>query len=346
MAVLAALLSSAGAAVTRVNARLPSISKVTRGQKLTVGVEISHAELPPPPERGYGVSVHHKNLYEKSEEELRTLPILGMSASLRAAKVSCVAVRGMGELLTHVASEQAGAKGEFPGPTAVVYVPPVGEPLDAFDAKAVADAGASAVLLNSPASIPCSGDELDVALAQLSPAASAAAACGLEVMVELPVSASDEWDVAAAEAAFAKVESATSCAAMVLGLRAGKVQPLPGVFKGVMLASLRLPWSQIDDACDDLRAAGYCGALLRSECMPMAASTVSDWGEFWAGVVTNAKSNKSKTVTVMVGRQKKVDAMKAYVEKVKASGQFEVNDGISMGAADGIDSGRGDYLGF
>lgn len=346
LAALAVLLASAGAAVTRANARLPSISKVTRGQKLTVGVEISHAELPPPPERGYGVSIHHKNLYEKSEEELRTLPIRGMSEDLRVAKTSCVAVRGMGDLLTYVAAEQAEAKGEFPGPIAVLYVQPVGEPLDALDAKAVAEAGASAVLLSLPAQVPCSGDELDAALAALAPVASAAAECGLEVMVELSVSASAEWDVAAAEAAFAKVEAATSCAAMVLGLRADKVQPLPDAFKGIVLASLRLPWSQIDDVCDSLRAAGYCGALLRSECMPMAASTVSDWGEFWAGIVTNAKSNKSRTVTIMVGRQKKVDAMKAYVEKVRASGQFEVNDGVSMGAAEGIDAGRGDYMGF
>lgn len=343
----AALLASADAAVTRANSRLPSIAKVTRGQKLTVGVEISHAELPPPPERGYGVSIHHKNLYEESEDELRRLPMRGMSEDLRAAKASCVAVRGMGDLLACVAEEQSGAKGDFPGPVAVVYVQPVGEPLEAFDAGAVAEAGASAVLLSAPVSIPCADAELDAALEALKPAVRAAGASGLEVVIELPVSASAEWDVAAVEAALAKVEAATSCASILLALRAGAVPPLPDSFSGRVVAGLRLPWSQIDEACDRLRAAGYCGALLRSECMPMAASTVTDWGQFWAGVIAEAKSNKSKTVTMMVGRQKKVDAMRAYVEKVKASGQFdELGEGSSLGAAEGLNSARGDYVGF
>ncbi|KAG8458548.1 hypothetical protein KFE25_003083 [Diacronema lutheri] len=347
LALCAAVAAGSRATPPRANAALPSIRAVTRGQKLTVGVEISHAELPPPPPRGYGVSIHHANLYAQSEEELRVLPIRGMSEKLRAARVSCVAVRGMGDLLTHVAAEQARARGEFPGPIAVVYEQPVGEPLDALDPAAVAAAGASAVLLAAPAALPCADAELDAALAALAPVLHACADAGLEAVVELAVSGAAEWDAARAGAQLARTEDVTACAALLLALRGDAVVPLPDALRGRVVAGLRLPWSQIDGTCDALRSAGYCGALLRSECMPMAAATVADWGEFWAGVVGSARSNKSKSVTVMVARQQKVNAMAAYVEKVKASGQFdELGEGSSLGATQGLDTARGDYVGF
>ncbi|KAJ1638527.1 hypothetical protein T492DRAFT_833649 [Pavlovales sp. CCMP2436] len=273
-----------------------------------------------------------------------------MSQSIRLAKSSFIAVRGLGDLLTYVSAEQAAAKSDFPGPLPVLYVQPFGESLEMLDVPAVAAAGASAVMLVAPTLLPCSAAELDVALAALAPAVSAATEAGLEVVIELALAdGAGVWDAAAAEAALAKVEASTKCALLVLALRGSTVQPLPAAFQGRTLASIRVPWPDISDICEGLRQEGYAGALLRSECMPLAASKVPDWADFWANIIANAKSNKSRNVIIMVARQKTTDAMAAYVAKVRASGQFGdsmMGGGASLGGSDPIDTTRGDWLGF
>jgi hypothetical protein len=344
--VATAALSGAAASSAPSAARLPSIAKAVFKQKLTLGVEINHAELPPPSARGLGVSIHHQNLYDESDSQLRVLPIRQMSQDLRLGVASILAIRGMGDLLAHAAAEQRAAKGEFPGPLPILYVQPVGETADQLDAAAVAAAGASAVLLQCSAPLP-SADAL-AALDALAAAAAAAKAAGLEVAVEFAVGVDvADWDAAAAAAAFARAEAACGCDLLVLTQRGAEVVPLPPAYRGKVLASLRMPWSQIDDVCDALRDAGYPGAVLRSECMPMSAATVGDWADFWVNLIANARSNKSKSVVMMVAKQQKRDAMRDYVAKVKASGQFgDLKAGASLGGTDAINTANGDYVGF
>lgn len=323
--------------------KVPSIAKAMRGKKLTVAVELSHADLPPESDRGLGVSVHHENLYDASEEELRAMPMRALSQVLREAGVSCIAVRGRGSLIEHICNEQAEARGMFPGPVPVMYIPAPGETVQEGIAD-LAKAGVSGVMISQ--TIGAEGVPLDQAVAALAAEAAAVHSADLQAIVEIIVDAAAGEDDSLVPKVLGDIQSKVRADGVVVSASAGPLMPPPTSMEVEMVVGgVRAPWNTIRSACDEMHAMGYSGALLRSECMPLAARRIEDWGDFWKNIVMNVRSAKSKTLTIMVGQQQEKDAMQAYVEKVKSSGQFDnLGKGESLGGD--FDSSRGDFVGF
>jgi hypothetical protein len=130
--------------------------------------------------------------------------------------------------------------------------------------------------------------------------------------------------------------------------------PLPIVSKETtrripVLCSVRAEAGEnrLADAADQVKAAGYSGAFLRSECLPgfRLQLDMEILSSFWQACISDLKSTRSKSFSFRAKNNMEVSAATKwgnYQKNVLESGALgDPNDSYSV-----VDSAAGEYKGF
>eukprot|EP00549_Striatella_unipunctata_P019522 CAMPEP_0118677082 /NCGR_PEP_ID=MMETSP0800-20121206/2419_1 /TAXON_ID=210618 ORGANISM="Striatella unipunctata, Strain CCMP2910" /NCGR_SAMPLE_ID=MMETSP0800 /ASSEMBLY_ACC=CAM_ASM_000638 /LENGTH=352 /DNA_ID=CAMNT_0006572695 /DNA_START=203 /DNA_END=1261 /DNA_ORIENTATION=+ len=253
-----------------------------------------------------------------------------LSSTLRKGKANTAWISGSTSSLKTFCTEQQTALGNFPGPVPVVYCGNLRDASAAgtqeggmnLDCEAIADAGASGVLLplslgdNQVTSI----DDITNGKSDFGDLAETVASAyknGLEVIPEITLEASNSWTEDKVMAVLDAVKSnVKDPVAIVLSAELvaeeeteGEDQPKPvsiglppipsDLEDGIpILGSVRVPAgnNRIGDAVGELKTNGYKGAFLRADCIPgfRLNPDLELVGGFWSAVIGSLKSTRSK----------------------------------------------------
>jgi hypothetical protein len=299
-----------------------------------------------------------------------------LSQRIRQAQANAAFLEGSVDALRTFCNEQATAAGNFPGPVPVIYCSSEKARPSNSGFKEVRDAGAKGVLI--PVDWQPGGQDDDFAAldqGQFVLSCQAAADAGLAVIPELRVAHGDEIEV---NHVVKRIENALSNgpAAIVLTYAGPPTvdaidddddkddqsatadvaasAPLPSVSKETtrripVLCSVRAEAGEnrLADAADRVKAAGYSGAFLRSECLPgfRLQLDMEILSSFWQACISDLKSTRSKSFSFRAKNNMEVSAATKwgnYQKNVLESGALgDPNDSYSV-----VDSAAGEYKGF
>jgi len=307
---------------------------------------------------------------------LQTTAITKLSTAIRTkAKANAACVTGTLNSLRTFCSEQDTVRGNFPGPIPVIYSHAIsicGESLPAMED--IAEAGVTGVIVAV-----CGGKEI-TSIEQVKTDASIAASSvsaskhGMHIIPEVVLSHTfgdgKGIHIWSEENISALVDSIVNhCgaepAAILLTIQdvsessdanyeEHQEAALPKIPKALakrmpIIGSIRALAGQnrMSSAVANLKAAGFTGAFLRSECVPgFRMNPDLDFvSGFWVAAISDIKSTKSKTFNfrskVALDRDIPLEWYN-YQKSVMESGAL----GPSGGGGDPVDTANGDFLGF
>lgn len=287
-----------------------------------------------------------------------------MSENIRVqAKANTAWISGSVTSLKTFCAEQEMSRGNFPGPVPVVYCDFV------EDLESVADAGADGLLLST-----CGGEEIS-SLEDLAKDADwvdkfkAALDCGLQPIPEVTISdaTAESWKEEEMEALVSKLTeiSGEEPVSILVTINPSsdddedekeeeKPVALPSIAKALgkktpILGSVRVPagGNRMGEETARLKAAGFTGALLRSDCLPgfRMSMNLEFVGNFWSACIGDLKSLKSKSFNFQsrnwMDKSASLEWAK-YQKNVLDSGALGDPEAPPMG----LNSEAGDYVGF
>jgi hypothetical protein len=290
---------------------------------------------------------------------LQSSAITSMSEKIRVqAKANSAWISGSVTSLKTFCNEQEQARGTFPGPVPTIYCDKAG------DLSAVAAAGAEGVLVSV-----CDGNEVDSLdrLAEDSAwveACKAALECGLQPIPEVTIgdSTAASWKEVDIEALVAKISELSGAEPVSLLITINPVDEeqeevsLPAVPKALskrvpIMGSVRVAAGENRIGIETARfkAAGFTGAVLRSDCMPGLKMNLDleYVGKFWSACIGDLKSLKSKSFNFQtknfMNKSAPFEWAKYQKDVIESGSLGEMSDNIGD---PGVNTDNGDYQGF
>ncbi|KAL3924637.1 MAG: hypothetical protein SGILL_000924 [Bacillariaceae sp.] len=308
---------------------------------------------------------------------LQASAVQQLSETLRVkAKANCAFVTCAQTSLSSIktfCNEQEEARGNFPGPLPVVYCQPEassedGESDDELDLSALAEAGASGLLVTIPEIISKADDISDGEWKQL---CQQALENGLQPIPEVTVSdaTAASWGESDMEALVDKlagvIEQDPVSILFTIQSSAEKSddeneeEPEPMALPKISRAlgrrvpiigsvSMSAGGGRLGEETQRLKAAGFTGALMRQECLPgyKNSPSLEYVSDFWAACIGDLKSVKSKSFNFQSRNFMDSSApleWAKYQKSVLDSGALgEPEDGPPAG----LNPDAGDYQGF
>lgn len=289
---------------------------------------------------------------------LQATGITSMSEKLRIqAKANTAWISGSITSLTTFCNEQEQSRGDFPGPIPVVYCD------SPENVQEVADAGADGLL------VPVFDGKEIKSLKELSQddnwvkTCESALDCGMQPIPEVTVNSATAaaWDETDMEKLVESIGELAGSEPATLLLSVNPVDDeqeevcLPLVPKSLgkrvpILGSVRAAAGEnrMGEEISRFKAAGFTGAVLRSECVPGFRMNLDleYVARFWGACIADLKSTKSKTFNF-----RSRNLMEKSVPLEWAKYQKDVMDSGALGEMEdnmptGINPDAGDYVGF
>eukprot|EP00527_Entomoneis_sp_CCMP2396_P008365 CAMPEP_0198143984 /NCGR_PEP_ID=MMETSP1443-20131203/12340_1 /TAXON_ID=186043 /ORGANISM="Entomoneis sp., Strain CCMP2396" /LENGTH=357 /DNA_ID=CAMNT_0043807301 /DNA_START=92 /DNA_END=1162 /DNA_ORIENTATION=+ len=295
---------------------------------------------------------------------LQSNAIQGLSGKIRQGKANAVFFKGSLTALKTFCMEQESARGNFPGPVAVIYCADEG-----VEISSVADAGAEGLLINVCDGVDITGVEDVNDDSDWINTCKEALTCGIQPVPEFTLKGSDveSWDEEVVTKMVSKITGLVGEEPIAVLLTVNYEETdettdadedeqesqnaLPSVSKELsrkipIIGSVRADAGdgRLGAEANRFKEAGFSSALLRSECVPgfRIQLDLDIVGSFWAGCIVDLKSTKSKSFSF---RSK--NKMEKSVATEWRNYQKSVIDEGSLGdpseSESVVDSEAGDY---